>query len=149
MPLAGYQPERRQIVLSGDNSFFVRGLSLTDLSVLIREHMPDMHAVFELFQSLDTLKPDELTPVVMSITSQAPGLAANVIALAAGEGDASDAARLPAPVQVQAILEIAHLTFTEVGGVGKAMEMIAALLKTTKLDKKLTTIKKARQQKAR
>lgn len=149
MPLAGYQPERRKIVLAGDNHFFVRGLSLTDLAVLIREHMPDMDAVFELFQSLDTLKPEELTPLILSVTSQAPGLAANVIALAAGEGDASDAERLPAPVQVQAILEIAHLTFTEVGGVGKAMEMIADLLKTTKIDKKLTDIKSKRAAKLR
>lgn len=141
MPLAGYEPERRKIVLSGDNFFHVKGLSLTDLAVLIREHMPDMDAVFDLFQNVETMRPEDLQPLVLSVVSQAPGLAANVIALAAGEGDATDAAKLSGPVQVKALLEIGDLTFTEVGGVGKALEMLAALLKTTNPKGKLTGTK--------
>jgi hypothetical protein len=139
MPLAGYQPESRTIQIGPKNTMVVRGISLTDLAVLIREHMPDMEAVFELFKSVDTMKVEDLQQLILTVVTQAPGLAANVIALAAGEGDASDAEKLPMPVQVAALLEIGSLTFTEVGGVGKFTEMVAALLKTKTMSKVLTT----------
>ncbi len=138
MPLAGYKPESKTISVGAGNSFDVKGLSLMDLATLIRVHMPDMEAVFDLVSGVEVQAIDELQPVVIAIVSQAPGLAANVIALAAGEGDASDAEKLPAPIQVQALVEIGHLTFAEVGGVGKAWEMVADLLKTTKKNPVLT-----------
>lgn len=138
MPLAGYQPESRVVQLSGGNSFSVRGLSLNDFAVLIRTHLPDLEGVFDLFQNVETLTAERLEPLAVSVISQAPGFSANVIALAAGEGDASDAERLPFPVQVKALLDIGELTFSEVGGVKKSLEMIAALLKKTELTPKLT-----------
>jgi hypothetical protein len=144
MPLAGYQPETRTVQIGPQNTMVVRGISLTDLATLIREHMPDMDAVFDLFKSVDTMKVEDLQPLILTVVTQAPGLAANVIALAAGEGDASDAAKLPMPVQVAALLDIGSLTFTEVGGVGKFMEMVAALLKTTTMSKVLTSAKVAK-----
>jgi hypothetical protein len=144
MPLAGYQPETRTVQIGPQNTMVVRGISLTDLAVLIREHMPDMDAVFDLFKSVDTMKVEDLQPLILTVVTQAPGLAANVIALAAGEGDASDAAKLPMPVQVAALLGIGSLTFTEVGGVGKFTEMVAALLKTKTMSKVLTSTKVAK-----
>jgi len=138
MPLAGYKPEHRVIQLAGGNSFEVRGLSLTDLSVLIREHMPDLDAVFDLFGHMDVVKPEDLQPLITAAVSQMPGLAANVIALAAGEGDASDAAKLSGPIQVRALIEIGEMTFAEVGGVGKAWEMVTGLLKMSKKNARLT-----------
>jgi len=144
MPLAGYQPETRTVQIGPQNTMVVRGISLTDLAVLIREHMPDMDAVFDLFKSVDTMKVEDLQPLILTVVTQAPGLAANVIALAAGEGDASDAAKLPMPVQVAALLDIGSLTFTEVGGVGKFTEMVAALLKTKTMSKVLTSTKVAK-----
>lgn len=144
MPLAGYQPETRTVQIGPQNTMVVRGISLTDLAVLIREHMPDMDAVFDLFKSVDTMKVEDLQPLILTVVTQAPGLAANVIALAAGEGDASDAEKLPMPVQVAALLDIGSLTFTEVGGVGKFTEMVAALLKTTTMSKVLTSTKVAK-----
>lgn len=144
MPLAGYQPETRTVQIGPQNTMIIRGISLTDLATLIREHMPDMDAVFDLFKSVDTMKVEDLQPLILTVVTQAPGLAANVIALAAGEGDASDAAKLPMPVQVAALLDIGSLTFTEVGGVGKFMETVAALLKTTTMSKVLTSAKVAK-----
>lgn len=142
MPLAGYQPETREIELSKGNSFHVKGLSLNDLTVLIRVHFDDLDALFDLFDNAERLEVKDLQPLAISVVSNAPGFAANVISLAAGEGSASDAERLPFPVQVKALLEIGELTFTEVGGVGKAMELLAGLLKKTNLTsslKKVTT----------
>lgn len=139
MPLAGYEPPARLIPL-GDKksgkSFEVHGLSLTHVAVLIREHFPDLDAVFAMFNHFDEVTPDQFQPLVLSIVSQAPGFAANVIAIAAGEGDAKDAMKLPAPLQVKALMDIAELTFMEVGGVKKGWEMVADLLKGNALIKK-------------
>jgi hypothetical protein len=141
MPLAGYSPETRTIRVGNTTSFDVRGLSLTDVAVLIREHFPDLDAIVDLFGDFDKITAADIRPVVIAIVSQAPGLAANVIALAAGEGDASDAAKLPGPVQVSALVNIGELTFTDVGGVGKAWETIAALLKNKEVMSRLTQAK--------
>jgi hypothetical protein len=128
MPLAGYQPEQREISLA-NGSFHVRGLSLPDVAVLMREHFPDLEAVFDLFQGSEKMQPEQWEGLALSVISNAPGFAANVIALAAGEGSAEDAARLPAPVQLKTLMEIGHLTFVDVGGPGKAWEIVAGLLK--------------------
>lgn len=136
MPLAGYQPETRT-VKTGKTSFEVRGISLNDVAVLIREHFPDLDAVSELFTDFGSVSTADMQPLVVAVVSQMPGLAANVIALSAGEGDASDAERLPASVQMQALLDIGELTFTDVGGVGKAWETVAALLRNKEVTTKL------------
>lgn len=129
MPLAGYQPETREVQIGKGQSVALRGLSLNHLAVLIREHFPDIDGIVELFQGKVDFEKTSIDAVVLAVVSQAPGLAANLIALAAGEGDASDAEKIPGPVQVKILTVIGELTFTEVGGVGKAMEMLAALLK--------------------
>lgn len=140
MPLAGYQPESRVVELSKGRSFNVTGLSLNHVSVLVREHFPDLDAIFDLFENSQNLTRAGLEPLVLSVVSQAPGFAANVIALAAGEGTAEDAERLPAPIQVRALLDVAELTFAEVGGVGKAWEMVTALLQSDKTKKALSKL---------
>lgn len=144
MPLAGYQPATREVQLGAGNSFHVKGLSLNDLAVLIREHFPDLDAVVDLVGNFNTITSDQFEPLVLSVVSQAPGFAANVIALAAGEGDASDAEKLPGPIQVKALLDIGELTFNEVGGVKKAWEMIAALLGKTEVTKAITKARSKR-----
>lgn len=143
MPLAGYKPEQREITLA-NGSFFVRGLSLNDIAVLVREHFPDLEAVFDLFQGAEKMQPEQWEGLALSIVSQAPGFAANVIALAAGEGSAEDAAQLPGPVQLKALMDIGHLTFTEVGGVGKAWETVAGLLKNKAAMQALKTVQEKR-----
>lgn len=142
MGLKEYQPLRHEIVLGG-SSFHVRGLSLDDVSRLVNHHLPDLEALFELVASSDKIDFDNLRPLVVPIIQQAPGLAANLIALAADEPDeAQRAATLPFPVQVDTLVKIGDLTFHEVGGVGKAMETITALLSKTSLKPKLTKIGK-------
>jgi hypothetical protein len=138
MPLAGYQPARREIKV-GAESFHVRGLGLTDISVLVREHFPDLDAVFDLFQSgFDGMDAEQIQNLAMVVVSQAPGLAANIIATAAGEGDASDAEQLPAPVQIKALVDIGDLTFQDVGGPKKGLELVMALLQKTEVQKVIT-----------
>ncbi len=144
MPLAGYQPATLEVPLAGGNSFHVRGLSLNDISVLVREHFPDLDALAGLFDGFDTLTVDQFEPLALSLVSQAPGFVANAIAVAAGEGTAADAEQLPGPTQVKALLEIGDLTFIDVGGPKKAWEMIAGLLTRTQVKKALTKVKTAK-----
>lgn len=143
MPLVGYQQERRTIALADGNSFTVRGLSLSDISVLIREYYDDLSVLMDLFDNTK-VTPQDWSPIVLPLVSQAPGLSASIIALASDEGTAAIpfALQLSAPVQIKALTDIGDLTFTEVGGVGKAVELVAGLLKKTKMDQKVKAIKR-------
>lgn len=141
MPLAGFEPESREVAIARGVTVRIRGLSLSSIAVLIREHFPDLDAIVDLIQSNGSFDIAELQPLAVAVVSQAPGLAANIIALAAGEGTARDAERIPGPTQISLLKEIAELTFAEAGGVGKAWETIAALLKTTKMREALTKFK--------
>ena len=138
MPLAGYTPEQRKVALAGDHSFLVRGLSLSDISVLVREYYEDLDALVQIFDTANGVS--DWKPIISSLVSTAPGFAATVIAMASDEGAEVIPViqRLPGPTQIKALVDIGELTFTEVGGVGKAVELVAGLLKNTKMDQKMT-----------
>lgn len=147
MALADYRPETRAILVGG-SSFDVKGLSLTEFTTLVKHHLPDLEAVFDLGSATLKGKADltesDITKLAMAFADQAPGFVANVIALASGEkGEkAVDAAyTLPFPVQIKALVAISELTFSEVGGVKKAMESVAGLL--TKMNLSLPKVPKA------
>lgn len=135
MALADYVPECRPVLVNGKTLTSVEGLSFEALAVLVKTHMPDFDAIFEIIESgekpLETFM-EHLQRVSQNIVTQAPGLAANIIAQAAveptTEAAISAARRLPFPVQVAALMDIGSLTFEEVGGVKKAMESMTALL---------------------
>lgn len=132
MGLSNYKPESHQVVLQG-GSFSVEGLSLEDVSVLVREHLPDLEGLFDIFQKANVSASTDLVPVVQSLVSQAPGFAANLIAIASREPDAAaNAAKIPFPKQVEIILAIGDLTFKETGGIKKSWELVAALLQRNK-----------------
>lgn len=141
MGLSTYTPESREIVLKG-GKFNIGPLNLEDVSVLVREHLPDMEALFDIFQKADANFGNDLLPIAQSVVSQAPGFAANVIALAAGEPDAApSASKLPFPVQVDLISQIGDMTFSETGGIKNSWELVVGLL--TKTKPKLTETQKA------
>lgn len=134
MSLANYTPPSRTISLGGDNSFLVTGLSLQSIEILVRTHLPDVEELFELFMEGGNFTNDDLKRLALTLATRAPGFTANVIALGAGESDATEnAARLPFPVQLQALAEIAELTFAEVGGIKKFVETVAGLLSSMKI----------------
>ena len=135
MSLADYQPETRVIPFKG-GSFAVRGLTLNDFTSLVRTHMPDLEAIFDLGSNVIGGKSDlddgDLTKLIIAFTEQAPGLVANLICLTAGETDekaVANASILPFPTQAKALFEIADMTFAEVGGIKNAVESVAGLLK--------------------
>ncbi len=143
MSLSAYKPETR-VVMLGAQAVEVRGLGLDAISVLVREHFPDLDSLIDLFKKGDNFDFSDMAAIALSIASRAPGLSANIIALAADEPEsASNAMKIPAPSQVKLLVEIFEITFTEVGGVKKAMEMIAGLLGMTK-EVKTMALKKSK-----
>jgi len=112
MPLADYQPERVKIDYKGRPLAEVRGLNLEDISVLVRSHLTELQVLYARFQNtaLDT-------EALIQIISEAPGIAARVIALASDEPEGVAAARkFSLPLQVKMLAEIVRLTFEDVGG---------------------------------
>ena len=136
MGLKNYKPVRHTFSL-GDNSFSVRGLSLEDIGALVNHHLPDIEALFSIFEKSGSLENDDaFRDIVKAAITEAPGFVANVIAMASDEPDAAQEAQLlPGPIQVSALLKIGDLTFKDVGGVKKGMEDIAALLSRLKVDR--------------
>lgn len=132
MALSDYQAPSHEFKLKG-GSFRVEGLALEQVSVLIQHHLPDIEALFELLLNAEAIETGDIRTIAASLVAQAPGFAANVIAIASGEPTAApQAAKLPAPVQIDVLAKIGDLTFSEVGGVKKAMEMVAPLLMNNK-----------------
>lgn len=131
--LADYQAERREINL-GDTSFTVGGVSFNGLTQLIRTHFDDLESLVNLAKestsgNLDHITEADIESIILSFLADAPGFIANVIAVAAGEHTEQAvraAGSIPAPKQVEVLMNIVELTFMEVGGVKKG---IGALLK--------------------
>lgn len=118
MALLDYRPETAEIKFK-NGSFRVRGLSLEDVSTLIRTHLPDMEMLFDLYQgsTTDVFAKGNADRFILTLAKDAPALVANFISLASGEEGSADAARsLSLPLQVTALSEIGRLTFEDAGG---------------------------------
>jgi hypothetical protein len=135
MALAEFKKQTRTFDLKG-GSFTVEGLSFDKFATLIREHLSDVEAVFNLVDSIRNgttdLTETDVEKIIIAAAEEAPGLVTNIIVLASGEEgpEAINGARnLPLPVQLEVILTVVDLTFSEVGGIKKAWETITSFLK--------------------
>lgn len=138
--LADYQVAQHTFDLQG-GSFSVSGLALDQIEVLVRTHLPDLEALFELFANIEHIQEGDLNKIASAVVSQAPGFAANLIALAAGEPHAAPVAqKMPGPLQIEILIKIGDLTFAEVGGVKKFLPTVANLFGVADLQKKVKTV---------
>lgn len=133
--LPPFMAETSQIVVKRRNepdyTFSVRGLNLMDITELFKTHLPDIGQIVKMYTD-EGGKLDEktLSILAMKIWKDAPGLLAHIIARAADDPAwVESAVRLPLMTQIQALREIANLTFDEVGGAKKLLADIAALEK--------------------
>lgn len=129
MALVDYQPTRVTIDFK-DGSFQVRGLGLVDLGVLLKDHLDDLDALIALYEKdvREDVQAAATAQYAVSLVREAPGLVANVIALASDEPDSVDQARsLSMPLQVKALSEIGRLTFEESGGPKNFFESLKKL----------------------
>lgn len=111
------------VVTPGGESFSVRGLSFVDISAVVRPYGPQLGSLFDGFKD-GTFSLDDPTALLSNLINRAPEAAALVIAVAADEEDVALAARLPFPVQLEALEKIAGLTFASEGGAKKVLETI-------------------------
>ena len=126
MSLADIQQESHTVKV-GEASFTVTGLSLNGLSTLVKNHIDELEQVLDLFDGDVTT--EQFGSTALKLVNEAPGLAANIIAVASGEPQyAHLVSRLPFPVQIEALEAIGRMTFQEVGGVKKTIQLLLRLI---------------------
>lgn len=148
MALKGWTLPSSTFDLPGGGSFAVRGLSVDQVAALVREDRETLIRVFDqvtgredVQQAAEAAASGEEMPepptedsgmqqVVMDLLDVAPTLAAKIIAWAAGEPDAVEEARqIPAPTQLEILVEIGRLTFATTSP-GKFMETVTVLARS-------------------
>lgn len=140
MGLSSFTPATDKVALPGGGEFAVRGLSLEDLTVLMRSHYKPMVELFDRYvneAALEKMDADvtggslglgDMEGVVLDVLQVAPGLLGDVIARAADETeDPALARRLPIAVQIDAIEKIVTLTLQAEGGLEKLVETVTKL----------------------
>ena len=128
--------------------FTVRGLSLDDIITIVGAHTGPLSALFTKIKMSGDGKfsLDDMTCMLTMLAVAAPEAAAQIIAVAAnvrrygddGESlpmdltsDMAMAASFPFPVQLDALEQIAKLTFTTAGSLKKVLETIIRVVKGT------------------
>ena len=129
MSLRAFTPPSAEIMHGDKVAFTVRGLSLADLSHIMRAHMPDIQIVVAMWQQYQAAGPDaDIYPVLTTLAADAPVLAAHLIACCAGDPEAHEFAKqLPIPLQIEALSQIFRLTFEEYGGLEKTLAALGKM----------------------
>lgn len=129
MTLASFTPATAEIKHRDRTVFSVRGLSLSDLSILMRTHLPDIQLALTLWQQYQADGADgDIAPVLLGLATDAPEIVAHLIALAADSPEASaQAKQLPLPLQLEALAHLFRLTFEEYGGLEKMTATLGML----------------------
>ncbi len=131
MPISDYQPLTADVKFR-NGSLTVRGLVLDDIALLMRLHLTDLDKLVALFE--DGVNEDfavaEFSRYAITLAKEAPGLVANMIALACDDADnVDDYRRLSLPIMVNAMETIAQLTFEEGGGPKKFVASLVTMLR--------------------
>lgn len=151
MALSDYVVPRTEIKIGIDNSMSVRGLALEDITFLVSVHKEDIDTLIEMFRAksmahvtnksapggvinpalIDEMVRKSGDDLISGFLQQFPLLAANVIATACDEPESWQAARtLPLPLQIEALLSVAKLTFEDAEGFKKFVGNVAAVLRS-------------------
>ena len=133
MSLRDYVIATRTVTLQGDQKMSVRALGFDDIQNLLINKQGLIDMALELFiengGKLDTADPQQVREFGTLMLAKLPDLVAELIAIAADEPDLGHKAkRLPAPVQLDALMGIYELTFTEPDSVKNFFGRLASLL---------------------
>lgn len=139
MGIGDFAPQTETIEFPG-GSFAVRGLALQDITVLLRAHYATASALFDKYVGESALAAASLEvpgagldmgdpkSVVLEALEVAPGMIADVVALAADEpGSAPLVRKMPVVVQVTAIEAVIRLTMEAEGGMEKFIETVTKI----------------------
>lgn len=130
-------PTSRVDIPGDEEQFFeVRGLSFVDAKALLVKHSSELARLFDLVANGNGADPLSVASAAASagqFISEAPALAAEVIAMATGEEDVFEMAlALPFPVQVDALTKIGKLTFATEDSAKKFLQTVRSLIGTFK-----------------
>lgn len=135
MSLADFQPATDVVSFRGKPLITVRGLSLDDIAILMRENLSDLDELIKLYaEGVDeNVAVAKSAQFIVAMAREMPALVARIICLSCDEPTAEDKARkLPLPVQVDALQKIVTLTFSEAGGAKKFFESLKHLILTVR-----------------
>jgi len=142
MALKNYTIPRLPVVLAEGNEIQVRGLNLDDVSFLAQVHRDDVDRIIATFRSdVPSLDPEAVetavrergNAMIAALLQHFPIVAGNVIAVASDEPEQWDVAqKLPVPVQVDALMKIARLTFNDFDGFKKFVGNVLAAVQSAK-----------------
>jgi hypothetical protein len=131
MSLRSYRPATYALHVAGSDPIRLRGITVADLSMLYNAYSDDFAALFAAFTSVKEKATDRagMNFLALELVQRLPDLAAALIACAADEPDAKDAAAsLPFPAQVTALTEIARMTFEASGGLGNFLASLDRMM---------------------
>ena len=112
----------REVEVPGAGSFDVRGLALEDAAFLFRKHASVFEDVYAEVKNDEQL---DMRLIAETLLKTAPEAAAEVIAIVGDSLDQVNKARkLPLPVQLTALVDIAGLTFHSEDDVKKTLELV-------------------------
>jgi hypothetical protein len=133
MSLREYVVGCRTINLPNDKKMSVRSFGFDDIQYLLVNKHGLIDTALKLFGESgfngDSADPQQVREFGVSLLAALPELVAELIAIAADEPDMGDKARrLPAPVQLEALMAIYELTFTEPDSVKNFFDRLASLM---------------------
>ncbi len=134
MALRNYR-QKTDTFHAGGADVTIHGLTLNEATLLVDAYWPHLKAVYDFYGSTDsTASVDErVSQTILECVRIAPELAASIIAIAAGEPDATaEAKSLPFTVTIDALVKIVTLTMVEAGGLGNFLAVLRRAVDSAK-----------------
>jgi len=124
-------PTAKIEVPNTEASFEVRGLSLADISALMETHGQALNGIY-VEQIGDADGNLDAGHIAQTLMRTAPSAVSAIICIAAGEPEAEETvAQLPVPVQVEALVQIARLTFHSEEALGNLIATVISAASST------------------
>ena len=133
------------VAVSDEESFTVRGVSLSDVLHIYYRHTGGISLAFErlamTYKSAGLVEQDDVTSMLAGAIADVPTVVAEIIAIASGadthddaefQSDVDIASSLSMGVKLSALEKIGHLTFTSEMPPKKFIALIASALNQTR-----------------
>jgi hypothetical protein len=118
-----------EVVTSDGKKIPVRGISLSDISELVKNFRGNLSGVFDAVSASDDLHGDDIRDMLRDVIETAPNLVGQIIALATDSpGQEEEATKLPTGLQLAILEEVGKQTFVTDGGLGKTLEIVINMM---------------------
>lgn len=135
MSLADVIIPTREVAL-GEYRTSVRGISLNDVSALLRDHLAELSSLFDMYDNEETRETAMAASASFAIrlVQEAPDMVATAIVLLTDspESDLAKARKFPLGWQVELIRVALEVTFEEAGGAKKFLDKMMAMVRSVR-----------------